>query len=65
MVLARFQFKPDHADQFCWRAGQTVTEMTFDSVIELIEFCQEVEDALEDCTVFTGSDIITLKSFVH
>lgn len=65
MVVARFEFKPEHADQFCWRAGQTVTEVLFDSISELIDFCQEVEDALLDCTVFTGNDIISLKSFVN
>lgn len=63
MVLARFEFKPDAADQFCWRAGQTVVEMTFDSALDVIQFCREVEDALIDCTVFTGSDMICLKSF--
>ena len=62
MVIARFEFKPDAADQFCWRAGQTVVEMTFDGPMEVVQFCQEIEDALVDCTVFTGSDIISLKS---
>lgn len=62
MVVARFEFKPGAADQFCWRAGQTIVEMTFEDPLEVIQFCQEVEDALVDCLVFTGNDIISLKS---
>jgi hypothetical protein len=63
MVVARFEFKPESADQFVWQAGQTVVEMTFDSCLEVIKFCQEVEDTILGCTVFTGSDIISLEAF--
>ena len=63
MVLARFEFKPEAADQFAWKAGQTVVEMTFDSCLDVIKFCQEVEDAIKGCTVFTGSEVIALEAF--
>jgi len=64
MVLARFEFKPEAADQFVWTSGQTIVEMTFDSCLEVIKFCQEVEDAIEGCTVFTGSEMICLEAFI-
>lgn len=64
MVIARFEFKPEAADQFAWCAGQTIVEMAFDSCLDVVKFCQEIEDALVDCTVYTGSTIISLASFV-
>lgn len=62
MVIARFEFKPGAADQFCWQASQTIVEMAFEDPLEVIQMCQEVEDALVDCLVYMGDDMISLKS---
>lgn len=63
MIIARFQFKPGGvADQFVDRAGQTVVETLWDDVIDLVEFCKEIEDILEDCVVLTGDGIIQLSA---
>lgn len=61
MFIARFHFKPEHADQFCWQAGQLIQETVWDDMLDLIQFCQEVEDAIEDCVVLTGDGIIQLS----
>lgn len=61
MFIARFHFKPEHADQFCWQAGQEIQETVWDDMRDLIQFVQEVEDAIIDCTVLTGSGIIQLS----
>jgi len=61
MFIARFYFKPEHADQFCWQAGQNVQEAIWDDIRDLIAFCQEVEDAIEDCVVLTADGILQLS----
>jgi uncharacterized protein YqgV (UPF0045/DUF77 family) len=61
MVLARFEFHPGSAEQFAWSAGQTVVEMTFDNVFDLIKTCQELEDAIKDCTAIVDGNLVNLK----
>lgn len=63
MVLARFEFHPECADQFAWNAGQSIVEMTFNNVFELIQMCQEHEDAIKDCTVIMDGNMISLQAF--
>jgi len=62
MVIARFEFHPEHADQFAWQAGQNIVEMTFDNVFDLIQACQELEDAIKDCTVIMDGHMINLQA---
>lgn len=62
MVIARFEFLPEHADQFVWSAGQQVVEMTFDNIFDLIRVCQEHEDVIKDCTVLVDGHIINLQA---
>ena len=61
MIIARFEFKPEQASAFTWAEGQTIVEAVFDDPRDVIQFCKEIEDSLVDCTVFTGSDIISLR----
>lgn len=63
MIIARFQFKPGAADQFCWLASQEIVEMAFDSTAELVELCKEIEDLLVDCTALVGDKILVLSGF--
>jgi hypothetical protein len=63
MVIARFQFKPGAADQFCWAAGQEIVEMTFEDATEVVQFCKEVEDVIVDCTVIVGDQLLVLSGF--
>lgn len=63
MVIARFQFKPGAADQFCWAANQEIVEMTFADPAEVVQFCKEIEDALIDCTVLLGDKLLVLSGF--
>ena len=62
MLLARFEFKPEEAEKFTWAEGQLVVEALFDDAKDIIRFCREIEDSLVDCMVFTGSDVISLRS---
>lgn len=64
MFIARFHFKPEHADQFCWQSGQEIQETVWDDMRDLIQFIQEVEDAIIDCTVLTGNGIIQLSQMM-
>lgn len=60
MIVARFEFLPEFADQFSWSAGQTVVEILFDDVFDLIQTCQEHEHAIADCTAIVEGHIINL-----
>ena len=65
MIVARFEFKPEHAPSFIQdgASGQSVLEMTFESVESLIEATKEFERALVDCTAMINGKIILLSSF--
>lgn len=64
MVIARFEFKPEIASYFC-EDEQTVVEMPFESVQELVAYCKTIEQALVDCTVYDGQAIYNLKAHSH
>jgi len=63
MVLARFEFYPDKAEQFAWHSGQQIVEVLFDNVFDLIKTCQEYEDAIANCTAMMDGQIIDLRAF--
>ncbi|MFZ9341988.1 MAG: hypothetical protein ACO24P_00105 [Candidatus Nanopelagicaceae bacterium] len=62
MVLARFEFRPECADQFAWKAGQNIVEMIFDNVFDLVNTCKELEDAIVDCTAIIDGHVINLQA---
>lgn len=59
-VIARFQFFPDRVEEFSF--GGEFVEMQFDHVDEVIEFCQEFEDALVDVTANVNGRIVSLAA---
>lgn len=61
MIVARFEFHPGRAEQFAWQPGQSIVEMSFDNVFDLIELCQGIEDAIKDCSVMMDGQVINLK----
>lgn len=65
MVLARIEFKQQHATKFIDSSDgvQTVIEQTFDSVDELIEVLREFEPFIKDCTAVINGKMIQLSSF--
>lgn len=64
MIIARFQFKPGMADQFCWFASQEIVEMQFKDPEELVQLCRELEDVLVDATVLIEDQIVVLSGFM-
>ena len=63
MEIARFEFKPEAAEDFAWNDGQTIVEMQFLNILELIQFVEEVKETLIDCTVISEGKTISLKQF--
>lgn len=65
MVLARIEFKPEHASKFIDspNSTQNVIEMTFDSAEELIEVLREFESFIRDCTAVVNGKILQLSNF--
>lgn len=63
MIIARFEFLPEAAPDFAWLATQQVVEMRFNDLIDFIEYCEPIEDALKECTVYTGDEVISLTDF--
>ena len=59
-VIARFQFRPERVEEFSF--GGEFVEMQFDEVDEVIEFCEEFDDALLDVTANVNGRIISLSS---
>ena len=58
-VIARFQFRPDRAKEFCWGDSEFV-EQQFESPEEVIEFTKEFESALAGVTANVNGRIIPL-----
>lgn len=59
-VIARFRFDPASADHFL-DGGREIIEMQFDHVDEIIEYCQEFEDAIVDCTAYINGRVVSLS----
>jgi hypothetical protein len=62
MIVARFEFKPEHAHQFIHEEGQNVIEVMFESVYAMIAATQEFEDYLVDCTAIVDGKVLSLSS---
>jgi hypothetical protein len=60
MVIARFEFLAEHAEDFC-EDGQLIVEMPFDDIPEMVEFTKEIEHCLHEVLVFDGMNIISLR----
>tara|TARA_Y100000004_G_scaffold175292_1_gene214757 strand:- start:68 stop:277 length:210 start_codon:yes stop_codon:yes gene_type:complete len=60
MVIARFEFLPDHAQDFC-EEGQTIQEMQFEDVVELVAFTKELEHVLTEVLMYDGENLISLR----
>jgi hypothetical protein len=65
MIVARFEFKPEHASRFVIKgsADRNVTEVMFESVESLIETMKEFEDYLVDCLAIVNGKVLSLSSF--
>lgn len=62
MIIARFEFHPDKMDQFAWNAEQSIVEIAYDNIFDLIQACQEFEDAIKDCTAIIDGEMINLQA---
>ena len=60
MVIARFEFLPDHAVDFC-EEGQTIQEMQFADIVGLVAFTKEIEHCLTEVLMFDGDNLISLR----
>jgi hypothetical protein len=60
MVVARFEFLPQYADDFC-EGDQLIAEMTFDDIPEMVNFTKEIEHCLYEVLVFDGTNLISLR----
>ena len=58
-VIARFQFRPDRAKEFCWGESEFV-EQQFENPDEIIAFCKEFESALAGVTANVNGQIVSL-----
>lgn len=62
MIVARFEFKPEHAHSFIQDEGQSVVEVMFESVYALIAATKEFEDYLIDCTALVDGKVVSLRA---
>jgi len=60
-IVARFQFAPEHAEHFI-EGGAQFVEMRFEEVDEIIEYCEEFNDAIVDCTAYVNGRVVSLAS---
>ena len=60
MFVARFEFLPEFAGNFC-EDDQILCEMTFDNIVELVEFTKEFEECLREVLVYDGQQVISLR----
>ena len=60
MVVARFEFLPEHAEEFCV-GDQMIAEMTFDNIPEMVDFTKEIEHCLHEVLVYDGTNLISLR----
>lgn len=67
MVVARIEFRPEHAHAFIEKASDgsqpVFIEMRFDSPEELIGVLKEFEFAIKDCLADVNGRIICLSGF--
>jgi hypothetical protein len=61
MLKARFEFKPEYSHMFAWGPEQTIVELEFDTVFDLIMYCQEYEEAICGCLANVDGEIVSLQ----
>lgn len=59
-VVARFTFAADRADEFS-ADGNVVVEQLLDSIDEVILFCDEFGDAIEDVSCIVNGKVVSLS----
>jgi Fe2+ or Zn2+ uptake regulation protein len=62
MIVARFEFKPEHAHHFIQDEGQNVIEIMFESIHAMIATTQQFEDYLTDCTAIVDGKVVSLRA---
>ena len=60
-IIARFSFIPDRAPEFVEAEGQTVVQMEFDAIDEVMECVHQFQDALEDCSAIINGKVVNLS----
>ena len=64
-VIARYHFKPEHAEEFL-PEGQLVTEVSELGIDEATNYIQEYLYALEDAHILVdGKNVVTLSDFIE
>tara|TARA_B100000035_G_scaffold315377_1_gene335615 strand:+ start:585 stop:806 length:222 start_codon:yes stop_codon:yes gene_type:complete len=59
-IVARFTFRPERAQEFL-EDDQTVTQMEFDSIDEVISCTEDFRDALLDVVAIVNGQVVTLS----
>lgn len=59
-VIARFKFKPDRAAEFC-EGDAIIAEQLLEDVDDVIAFCEEFGDALDDVHCLVDGKVINLS----
>lgn len=62
-IVARFIFHPEHASQFLFEEGQTVSELLLDSADEALQYVLEFEEALVDANFLINGQVVELADF--
>lgn len=60
MVIARFTFKPERAHEFS-ADGNIIVEQMLESVDEVVLFCDEFGDAIEDVSCIVNGKVVSLS----
>lgn len=65
MIIARIEFKPDHAVHFTDspEGGQTIVETIYSSPEEMIENIKDLEPYIKDCVAVINGKMLCLSSF--
>ena len=65
MIVARIQFKKEHASRYIDSpdGNQCVTEQVFSSPEELIETLRSIEPYIDECSTVINGRMLSLTSF--
>ena len=62
LITARFEFKPDRAEEFGLEGGQLIKQLEFpntnEGVSELIDYCEQFKTALVDVKALINGRVI-------
>jgi len=64
-IIARFVFHPDHASQFLFEEGKTVSELQLDSIEETLDYVTQFEHALVDASFLINGRVVELSDFME